>query len=557
MVGSAARKNDTPTSGLSLVKFHSYGDALLGIASTYPKLIDVILEEIQNALDVNACMIWVTINFKKRTVVIQDNGDGISIEEFEEALRSVNKSSKTRDKMGRYGRGLISPLGKCDEFTFTSCPKTAANAYQKWTFSTKDIEHQQNEVMIPNKPEKSLIFSRSQSSVPRHQVVPWRTEVVMNKFVKDNVLSRVSLEVLRDRIHEKYSVSMRQNKAIVHVTIIDREGNRSSMEVRAHNFSGEPMIVEKKSGKNSGTTSFEIYLAKKGRGKGLSVGLKGDPFRIGFSDFYKSHHELISEETHSILTCGLFEGYITSEFCRLDPGRKGFFENDALLEFCEHLEEWSKHTGNKYVEEMSDVSEKKKLQLIGSRTLKGLEELLKNPEFKDLMEIIRSFKKGTIGNHHTDMPNTVLGTQDEKSKRWVKEETKEDTTHSSGKQAKDLETSYPKEEDHPFTTMGPEGTRRTVVKGHSTGLQIQYIVAPGKNYFWQFHTISGILEFNVAHPLWQKAEMAKGKTVILLQQHVALNALRIETFPDKTIARDFVDASIPDFLELVIKSMRK
>ena len=103
------------------------GRALLQVASAYPTLRKVIAEATQNALDANASKIIIDVNLKDRQVTIQDNGDGVSEEAFNEAIQMICESRKLlgtdQKKLGRFGIGLIAGLGKCKEFCFISRPK--------------------------------------------------------------------------------------------------------------------------------------------------------------------------------------------------------------------------------------------------------------------------------------------------------------------------------------------------------------------------------------------------------------------------------------------------
>lgn len=132
----------------SVVRFHE-GQALLRIAGIYPTIQTVLLEEVQNALDVGAKKILIDLDYQKRRLTIRDNGRGVNRVEFEAALRSVCLSVKDEGKLGRYGIGLVSPLGKCDSFTFTSCSASESSGFLRWTFNVKAISQQGSDLKIP------------------------------------------------------------------------------------------------------------------------------------------------------------------------------------------------------------------------------------------------------------------------------------------------------------------------------------------------------------------------------------------------------------------------
>ena len=127
----------------SEVAFHT-GQALLDNARYYPTVRRVALEFIQNELDAEATRIKLQLDYKKRQLIIQGNGKGISVAQFEHDLRTVCdakgnvKQSKTNKsnfkKFGRWKKALFSPLGKCARYLFTSCPRPQTNNYTTWEF---------------------------------------------------------------------------------------------------------------------------------------------------------------------------------------------------------------------------------------------------------------------------------------------------------------------------------------------------------------------------------------------------------------------------------------
>ena len=134
----------------SVVRFHQ-GAALMRMADTYPTLLDVILEQVQNALDINvrARKIWIEISYKARHCIVRDNGLGASEVEFNPALQSIcepdqkARFAKSGDNpLGQFSIGLISPLGKCVRCTFTSCRTPKLDDFIEWTFVSKELAEQ-------------------------------------------------------------------------------------------------------------------------------------------------------------------------------------------------------------------------------------------------------------------------------------------------------------------------------------------------------------------------------------------------------------------------------
>ena len=66
---------------------------------------------------------------------------------FEQALASVGKGIKAKDKLGKFGLGLISPLNKCERFYFTSALPGRRKA-MKWEFVQNTIRNQSDTLTI-------------------------------------------------------------------------------------------------------------------------------------------------------------------------------------------------------------------------------------------------------------------------------------------------------------------------------------------------------------------------------------------------------------------------
>ena len=113
-----------------------FGQTLRNQADMYPTIAACIKELVSNGLDAGASRIEVIYNLKNRSLVVQDNGRGRSPEDFQRDLMNVGNSSKRGDKskIGRYGIGMMSPLGKCTRFVFTSWDGRKDQPYIEFTF---------------------------------------------------------------------------------------------------------------------------------------------------------------------------------------------------------------------------------------------------------------------------------------------------------------------------------------------------------------------------------------------------------------------------------------
>ena len=95
-----------PTLSLSTLDVHM-GSVLMHIASdTYTTLPRTVLEGVQNAIDADADTITIIVDMRTRDIIIRDDGNGVTVKMFDDALTQICNSTKTPDKLGRFGRGM-------------------------------------------------------------------------------------------------------------------------------------------------------------------------------------------------------------------------------------------------------------------------------------------------------------------------------------------------------------------------------------------------------------------------------------------------------------------
>src|SRR3989344_771476 len=271
--------------------FHE-GEPLLKLAGYYPRILDVLLESVQNCIDKDAQLIMIGINQKSRQISIRDDGEGVSQHEFEKALTSVSSSIKKKDKLGRFGLGLVSPLGKCEKFSVTSTPKRDPRGYLEWSSVTDDLRGQDKIAGIPMRTRPDLQFSRGEGHNARGTTnVPWRTEVRMEHYTQDRQINRVTIQSLREGIVDRFGPSMRRKKTLVVITITNENGDRNTQEIRAKEFEGTKLQDVEILERDSGRTKFSLYLAKKtdkGRRGKVLIGEASNDFRLDFGTFNRS-----------------------------------------------------------------------------------------------------------------------------------------------------------------------------------------------------------------------------------------------------------------------------
>ncbi len=512
------------------------GRALLHLAGMYPTLLEVILELVQNALDkdVQAKRIWIKINYKTRHLSVRDNGSGVSLEKFNAALASVAEPGrKGEGSLGQFGIGLISPLGKCDTFTFISCAALYNNEFREWTFDSKKIAEQKENLTVPLRDRPDLTLNKRVPVGSGKTRVEWRSEMCLIGFTDDTFQSRVDMDSLVGGIQDRYAMTMRSNKTVISVAITHKDGRTETRDnVTAQDFSGQALPVQTFKNPDSGVTTFRLFVArkKKGRGPGGKVllGVSGNDFRFPFHFFARAAENLIDGEAIAALSSGIFEGEIISERAKLHPNRQAFEKDDAFIGLCCSIEEWFSTVGSHHLDELKQSRQEQRLQELGLRSMKVVEHLLRDPAHASLLEVIRSFGKGTIGEGH--FQKKVVGEQDRPS---LSVEGKPGA-HSTDPEAEPRVRSDPaleREKHSPMTVAGPKGRTRKVVRGSSFGLQFAHEPMEGSPDLWKLDATEGILTFNIRHPLWRACDV-KDTTLMKLQECVAMQALTLQMMPE-------------------------
>lgn len=521
---------------------HHQGRALLVIASQYPTVALAIFEAVQNALDGNASRIEVDISLKSGTIRIMDNGDGVSHEAFKGSLESVLVSSKTNSdqKLGQFGMGLLAMLGKCEYFTFTSCASPNASGYLRWKFVSSDIVAESDDVEIPMEPAADLVYSANGKNTNNSKKpVWWRTELCAHGIIRDKVLGQVSLDSLAEGIIGRYSAKMLSNRAEVSITIRPKSGPVTKLEgIRAKEFEGRPLGLVVQHGESAGKSSFEIFLApqstknagSKKSHANLCVAISGNLFRIPWSVFAVSAEDHLPYQVKKDLDSGVFEGVITADKCKLHSDRKGFVQDEAFAEFCEHIQQWYlDHASNHIADAESGVKADRHKQS-ALRALDKLKSAMQGEAFDRVREAMLAWvQTGSIGKGHAKVPKSRGGLGDLKALT----EQAALTRGGNGSDSSPNDQSNQKERDShiPATLRTEHGNKRQVVRNNSEGLSFAHSELPSYPYLWRFYPSEGMVEFNIRHPNWGACE-ASLKKLMDLQVFCGLQALSLFTAPE-------------------------
>ncbi len=525
------------------------GMALKQLAGIYPTLHDVILEIVQNALDVDVCAnrIWIKINEKSRFISVRDNGAGASTEKFETALKSVAEPGrKGRGSIGQFGVGLISPLGKCKRFTFTSCPYPKQHGFLRWILETNRLFNQRESITIPT--PRLLSHITLDKNSPSLQSVEWRTEVSLFDVTEDKIIGRVDPEELIGAILDRFGAVMRKNKVKITVSYSPQKGpHRDWHEIAASEFRGTKLAETVIETASAGKTTFRLFIArpsKNGREGRILMGSTRDDSRFPFHFLVRSSG-LLTEEVVNALSSGVFEGEIISEKVQLHPNRQTFEKNDAFLDLCVAIEEWYHKHGAAHFTEAKQCRKEERYQKLGLRSLRVLEGILRLPTHAHLLSVLRAFKRGTIGDGHVTPPKKQVGDVQEKPSISVgggAGRTREEPDGSNPRTPQEPKTE--KTGHVPLTVAGPKGERRRLVSRSSFGLQFSHEALQGMKDLWKLDPQEGVLTFNTRHPSWLLCEEKSDTALMRLQEQVAMQALTLYAMPEENrlIQKQILDA---------------
>lgn len=566
----------------SRIDFHK-GNTLVRVSDTYPSLPLTLIEGVQNSIDGEAKTVFVGVDLKQRRAVIADDGVGVGPDMFEMALAQVGMSIKDKDKLGRFGLGLISPLNKCANFTFTSVSMERVKPF-RWTFKRNDIEQMQHDIEIPRELlSKMPNVPRPFADLADQLGANWRTMVCMNGIKQDRVTTAVDLEDLEDQIRSKLGRAMHIKGVQVRIALFDGTSEHIVYrDIIPESYTGEPLGVFESQWPQAGRVIFELYRAPKrgNKSRGLvSVAELDGLTAITWQDFmvqargFQMSGFKVSDlsEGFRALGSGYFEGIIRCENVTLAPERTKFVASDALEELYFAIADWYEREGSRHYDQDRQLAQQERHQQLGMKSLEKLQELLHKPEFALLREALRnSVEMGRLGHGHLDPQSGRPGAiEDDPSTRVGQ--------GGAGKERKSRggtsPTPVPPEErtkdrpgDTPLGSKGPRGSRRQLVKKDSTGLWLSHEPFEFSQHLWEFDRTQGILSFNIIHPLWQRLDdpdnprrgAKNDRQVLHLQDWIIVNVLSLLTLPAELFdqAREHVDRQAKAYIELFILTKR-
>lgn len=501
------------------IGFHA-GEALWSFATTYPTLPLCLIEAVQNGIDANAKVIFVGVDLKERRVAVCDNGDGVSKEKFAQALQSVGRGIKSEEKIGRFGRGLISPLPLAQTMTFIS--KTGGGVVNSWLFIGEQLRRQGSGLnatrttyeAFPSLPEP-FAHAHNEAKVTR-QPTKWRTMVLLDRVTEDKTLTLINPEDFELLLLGKLRRPMREKDVTVFLKVRDLSGKIRTRQITASNFTGEPLETVVFSAKSAGNITFRLYKARLSGGKRqgqVEFFQDGDPSSAGAKEFraqamglgwYGGDAPESVKQGIDALYSGFFEGSVSAEGIVLHPERKKFEIGDALTDVYALIGDWYEKIGSAYLNDEQEQRAEQRYQELGEQSLRRLMDAFSNnPAFAPL-------------NHELRGVLPVSGSSGPEAGR--KKEKEKDSSSSSPRSRRVVVRPKREPSENPRPRSGGF-------------LSFAYEFLRGSARLWEYDHESGVLTFNIRHDLWGKVDktgkqnLKTDKRVMHLQEWLAFKLL--------------------------------
>ena len=220
----------------AIVGFHP-GTILDVISSKYDTPFRALLEAVQNAVDSYATEISVYVNIRKRFYVIEDNGNGMSLDRFIKQLGKIGLSQKDRETdYGQKGLGLISFYGKFKTYTFTSTEK-ACKGRPGW-----EGYHSHNIGQMDEVEEGLSIPVQHRPDLAKGSIPGWNTRVVAAEPIIPKARLAFSLRALADEIAGRHGEKIASSKCKLTIHWTPRTGKPQTTIIEgAPSFRGKAL----------------------------------------------------------------------------------------------------------------------------------------------------------------------------------------------------------------------------------------------------------------------------------------------------------------------------
>jgi len=377
-------------------------------------------------------------------------------------------------------------------------------------------------VPVTERPE--LVFCRKPKKPARGiNYVPWRTKVLVEGIINDRQITSFNMDKFHMDVLDKFGTAMRRRDIKVSVIYIPVDGEAENRLIEPQEFSGRALGVQVHPHPDVGEVKFRLFTlglnsAKSGKGRVL-FGESGNDFRVSGVAAWNQLGAFLNPECLKALRSGIFEGEILGQRLQLHPDRKRFHENDALMGFCICIDQWWERDGRSIYEETVSSTRESRYQQLGLRAMAVVEHMLDLPGWEDVRDKI---KIGTTGPGHLD--THALGREKDKT---LATKGGPGISKDPGESDRDrVEPEVDKPGHKPATVSGPEGRKRNIVQGHSTGLKFLYEGHTLKSAPFWVDSKRGHLTFNTQHRFWFECE-GTDTALMRYQEMVAILALTL------------------------------
>ena len=527
------------------IDFHA-GEALWSFATTYPTLDLCLIETIQNGIDAGAKLIFVGVDLMERRVAVCDNGTGVSPEKFAQALQSVGMGIKSSEAIGRFGRGLVSPLPLAQTMTFISKPE-GGDAVNSWLFIGEQLRRQRSGLKVPRTsyehfPQLPEPFTHAHTEAKLASgPTRFRTMVLLDRVTEDKTLTLVDPEDFEIRLLGKLRRPMREKDVTVFLKVRDVRGRVRSRKITATNFTGEPLEEVVFTAANVGKVTFRLFKARLSGGKRrgqVEFFQEGDPSSAGAKEFraqamglgwYGGDAPESVTKGIDALYGGVFEGEVSAQGIELHPERKKFEQGDALTDLYALIGDWYEKHGCAYLNDEQEQRAEQRYRKLGEQSLERLmDAFANNPAFAQLSRDLRGL-----------LP-AIPGSQGPKPERK-----KSDQSATSPRSRR--------------VVVDPKEPSRR--QGQRTGgfLTFAYELLRGSARLWEYDHETGVLTLNIRHYLWGRVDKTgkqnpkTDKQLMHLQEWLALKLLLLLGTGIKPSEIDLHRLSIDQELEYYIE----
>ncbi len=490
------------------------------ISDTYGSLLAVISEMVQNALDAEAKGISITIDMKNGTLLVVDDGLGVSIEKLQDKLQMIGKSDKELGSgtLGQFGLGFFAPLsqlGPNGKMYFVSRDKKKGNkAFFKLVIDPAKLDH-----MSASGQGFPVDFPSNEFAADNTW---WTTMVRLSGLGVVDKMVPTPQEIEGETI-SRFSRNMEAQKTKIGVRIVSRSGKENKHEFTARPYAGEPLeVVCIPEGHGTGCAEFRLFLTNRIKGgRVVAVGTQNNASLIPWGKFVQYLGKgLLTPEIIQALGSGVFEGVVTTSCAMMSTDRKSFKQSPELIDFCVAIEKWWETKGKAIYEMASRTSDAERYNKATMSALQELRKMLQGSEIKQALQSI--FSSGSIGEGHSPVPkNRRIG--ELQGSTAVTGGVIGENNRKVGQDDQNSQSGKPKSNKVSVVSVGAGAKHRTIVRDEGFGIQVEHVALMGKNA-WELDREFGIIRISTRHPDFAKAESGPDS---VLERYISMIVLGV------------------------------